>query len=190
VPHHERAEHKARHPVHVTLRGRIGLPPFRENAVFNAMSKGIRAASRSPAVGDSFRVVHFSVQRDHVHVIVEAAGRDALIRGVQGLSIRLARAVNRALGLRGPVWGDRYHCRALKSPREVRHAVVYVLMNAKKHGRPLKSGIDAFSSAPWFDGIHRNLVIDAPSPVMVAKTWLGGAGWRRYGLIQSHEKPS
>jgi REP element-mobilizing transposase RayT len=154
------------------------------------MLKVIRQASRSPAVGDSFRVVHFSVQRDHVHLIIEAAGRDALIRGVQGLAIRLARAVNRTLELPGQVWGDRYHCRELKTPREVRHAIVYVLMNAKKHGRTLASGIDPYSSAPWFDGIRGNLAVDVPSPVMSCRTWLGAFGWRRRGLIQPHEEPS
>ena len=195
VPHRARGEHKARHPVHVTLRARAGLPPFRENVLFDAMLEGIRGASRSPAVGDAFRVVHFSVQRDHVHLIVEAAGRDALIRGVQGLSIRLARAVNRVLGVPGQVWGDRYHARALKTPREVRHAIVYVLMNFKKHGRMLAHAIDPLSSAPWFDGIHREAVrlgksAVERSPVMIAKTWLAGTGWRRRGLIQPHEKPS
>jgi len=66
-------------------------------------------------------------------------------------------------------------------------------MNAKKHGRTLPAGIDRYSSAPWFDGIHEHGVIDAidsPSPVMIARTWLGGTGWRRRGLIQLDEKPS
>jgi REP element-mobilizing transposase RayT len=153
------------------------------------MSEGIRRASRSPAVGVAFRVVHFSVQRDHVHLIIEAGGRDALVRGIQGLAIRLARAVNRTLGLPGQVWGDRYHCRALETPREVRNALVYVLMNFKKHNRTLARAIDPFSSAPWFDGIRNNAVLDAASPVMLAKTWLGAAGWRRRGLIEPHEKP-
>ena len=199
VSHRPRAKQKARHPVHVTLRARAGLPPFRERALFEAMLEGIRGASRSPAVGDAFRVVHFSVQRDHVHLIVEASDTSALSRGVQGLSIRLARAVNRTLGLPGRVWGDRYHARALKTPREVRHAIVYVLMNFKKHDkkhdRTLARAIDPFSSAPWFDGIHQMhrfamMMTDSPSPVMTAKTWLGGTGWRRRGLIRPHEKPS
>jgi CheY-like chemotaxis protein/REP element-mobilizing transposase RayT len=191
VPHRPRGEHKARHPVHVTLRARGGLPPFRENALFGAMREAIRAASRSPGVGDAFRVVHFSVQRDHVHLIIEAGGRDALIRGVQGLAIRLARAVNRTLGLPGSVWSDRYHSRALKTPREVRHAIVYVLMNAKKHGRTLVRGVDTYSSAPWFDGFHGSeSPLDESSPVMRPRTWLAGAGWRRRGLVRPDEKPS
>ncbi len=107
---------------------------------------------RPPAVGDAFRVVQFSVQNDHVHLIIEAHDADVLSRGVRGLAIRLARAVNRALHVRGAVWGDRFHARELTSPRAVRNAIVYVLMNAKKHGVRLASGLDAFSSARWFDG--------------------------------------
>ncbi len=185
VPHRARGEHKARHPLHVTLRAGNGLPPFRQNALYEAMRDAIRKAC-----GDAFRVVHFSVQRDHVHLIIEAAGREALVRGVQGLAIRLARKINRTLGRAGQVWGDRYHSRALKTPRDVRHAIVYVLMNAKKHGERVAGGIDPFSSAPWFDGIRNHAVLEQPAPVMTARTWLAGKGWRRRGLIQPQEKPS
>ena len=91
---------------------------------------------------DGFRIIQFSVQDDHVHLIVEAEDRSVLSRGIQGVAIRVARAVNRVLGRRGAVWGDRYHARALTSPRVVRNAIVYVLMNFKKHGKG-GEGIDA-----------------------------------------------
>jgi len=67
------------------------------------------------------------VQVNHVHVLVEADGSTALARGVQGLSIRLAKAINRVLGRRGRVWADRFHARALRTPREVRNGLVYVI---------------------------------------------------------------
>src|SRR5438552_11721605 len=81
---------------------------------------------------DGFRVVHFSIQDDHLHLIVEAEDRAALTRGLRGLAVRSARAVNRALGRRGPVCSDRYHARPLTSPRAVRIALVYVLLNRRK----------------------------------------------------------
>jgi REP element-mobilizing transposase RayT len=191
VPHRARQAHKARYPVHVTLRARSGLPSFRDSALCEALFECIRKASRSPAVGDAFRVVHFSVQPDHVHLIVEASDTSALSRGVQGLEIRLARAVNRCFGgIQGPVWADRYHARELKTPREVRNAIVYVLMNAKKHVRNFHAAIDMLSSAPWFDGVRGNEPIGEDPPVMKARTWLASVGWRRRGLIASHEKPS
>src|SRR5262245_59482050 len=88
----------------------------------------LAAASHS-----GFRILQFSVQDDHVHLIVEADDSRALRRGLRGLAIRAAPVVNRALERRGPVWKDRYHARELTTPRAVRHALVYVLMNIRKH---------------------------------------------------------
>jgi putative transposase len=191
VPHRMRGVHRAAHPVHVTLRARAGLPPFRELGIFAEMRAAIRKANHSPAVGEAFRVVEFSVQRDHVHLVVEAHDADVLSRGVRGLAIRLARAVNRALGVRGQVWGDRFHSRDLKTPRAVRNALVYVLMNAKKHGARLASGVDAFSSAPWFAGFAaRSATSHEERPVALSRTWLGGLGWRRRGLVRFDERPA
>ncbi len=191
VPHRARAKHKAAHPVHVTLRARRGLPPFRERGIFGEMRKAIRGANHSRAVGEAFRVIQFSVQRDHVHLIIEAHDATTLTRGTQGLAIRLARAVNRVLGVLGKVWSDRFHARELTSPRAVRNAIVYVLMNAKKHGARLASGIDAFSSAPFFDGFakHGTTPHEEVSVVFAPRTWLAAVGWRRRGLIAASEQP-
>lgn len=171
---------------------RAGLPPFRDGGIFREVREAIRRASRSPAVGDAFRVIEFSVQNDHVHLLVEAHDTDVLSRGLRGLVTRVARAVNRALDVRGNVWADRYHARALETPRAVRNAIVYVLMNAKKHGMRVSRGIDAFSSAPWFDGFSTR-IIEAPgamnAPVRAARTWLGAVGWRRRGLVHLDERP-
>jgi REP element-mobilizing transposase RayT len=189
VPHRVRARHNHAHPVHVTLRVRGGLPALRHRGLFAQLRTAIHGASRSPAVGAAFRVVEFSIQDDHAHFIVEAHDTKALSSGVRGLAIRLARAFNRAVGIRGQVWGDRYDARPLKTPWHVRNAIVYVLMNAKKHG--VASGnIDAFSSAPWFRGF--TVAIEPPleeSVVVVARTWLANVGWKRRGLVSPDERP-
>ena len=82
-----------------------------------------------------FGSLHFSVQSNHVHLMVEARDKAHLSKGMRGLAIRVALAVNRALRRRGRVWSDRYHARALRTPREVRNGLVYVLANWKKHLR-------------------------------------------------------
>ncbi len=105
------------HPVHLTLRGLAGLPPFRERAIFVEMCAAIVGVNRSRRVGSGFRVVEFSVQNDHVHLIIEAHDKETLIRGARGLAIRTAFAVHCALASRGPVWGDRYDARALRTQR-------------------------------------------------------------------------
>jgi hypothetical protein len=158
------------------MRAMRGLPSLRFDAVFAAL----RAALARASCG-RFRVNHFSVQADHLHLIVEASSREALIRGLQGMAGRAARAVNRCLRRTGKVWSGRYHARRLASPREVRNAIVYVLFNFRKRLRAAR-GIDPCSSAAWFDGWSEPPVpTGAPSPVAAPRTWLGTTGWRRAG---------
>jgi len=99
----------------VTLRAREDLPALRRDDVFGAVREALIRVSRA-----GFRLLHFSVQRDHVHLLVEADGSIALRRGLQGLAIRVAKAINRTLGRRGKVFADRYHARARNSGPEQR----------------------------------------------------------------------
>ena len=185
VPHRIRPPHRAYHPLHVTLRACRGLPSLRTEAVFPAVRSALADGSRR-----GLRVLELSVQSDHVHVIVEAVDVRVLSRGVQGLAIRIAKSVNRTLSRHGRVWADRFHSRALRTPREVRNALVYVLMNRRKHCAG-ERGLDPCSSAPWFDG-WRNAVATLAdrSPVVRARTWVAAVGWKRFGLIDRDESPA
>ena len=170
--------------MHVTLRARDGLPSLREPVITREVTLRIRAANHSRSLRQLFRVVHFSIQDDHVHLVVEAES-DALSRGVQGLAIRIARHVNALLRIRGSFWGDRFHARELTNPRAVRNALVYVLMNVKKHIPRWGDGIDPCSSAPWFF----DQTNEPDTPVRPPFTWLGSKGWLRHGPIRSTERP-
>jgi REP element-mobilizing transposase RayT len=152
--------------------------------LFAAVQRAFRAASRN-----AFRLLHYSVQSDHLHLLVEADGPTRLARGVQGLAIRVARAINRVLRRRGRVWDGRYHAHVLRTPREVRNAFVYVLQNFKKHLRGV-AGLDSRSSAAWCQGWRT--IVAAPltgAPVVAAHTWLARVGWRRHGLLDVREAP-
>jgi hypothetical protein len=108
---------------------------------------------------------------------------------VQGAAIRVARAINRVLGVRGRVWEGRYHARALRSPREYRNALVYVLQNFRKHLRGA-TGVDPRSSARWFDGWRDVSPASLTSTLVVpARTWIARVGWRRHGLLRLDEAP-
>jgi REP element-mobilizing transposase RayT len=157
--------------------------------LFREVQQRLGEANRSLRLRDAFRIVHFSVQDNHLHLIVEARDSAALSRGVQGFAIRVARRVNGLLGIRGSFWGDRFHSRELASPRAVRNAIVYVLMNAKKHGFRIAKA-DRLSSAAWFDGFAGHHVApDCDAPVRPPRTWLGATGWRRHGLVRLDERP-
>jgi hypothetical protein len=135
-----------------------------------------------------FRLAHFSLQTNHIHLIAEAEDRRSLSRGMQGLLVRAAKALNRIWQRRGPVFGDRFHAHALKTPREVRAALVYVLQNARHHGAILP-GIDPYSSGFWFDGWKQRLAGVKEDPAFRAVTWLLREGWRKLGLIGIEERP-
>ena len=185
VPHRRRPLHVAAHPVHVTLRADPAVGCLRSGRVFPAVRRALGKSSRS-----EFRLVEFSVQRDHLHLIAEAEHGRALTNGIRGLAIRLARAVNRVLGRRGRVVADRFHARALTTPRAVRHALVYVLMNSRKHG-VTGLALDPCSSALWFSAwrVQQKQPMPGPGPVAAARTWLLRVGWRRHGLIGVEERP-
>ena len=188
VGHSTRPAHKAAHPVHATLRALATVGSLRDFPVLLALEAALAAAS-----SDAFRIVHYSIQHDHLHLILEAHDREARIRGLQGLAIRCARVINRALERKGKVWADRYHARELRTPREVRNALVYVLHNWKKSVRGAES-LDPCATGYWFDGWKgpRPLwsLTAHPSPVRAARTWLLTTGWRRHGLIGFDERPA
>jgi hypothetical protein len=111
---------------------------------------------------------------------------------MRGLAIRTARAVNRVACRSGRVWAERYHARALASPREVRGALVYILRNGRKHESAEVGPFDPCSSAPWFDGFRGGAPtppVGVAPPVARPRTWLATVGWRRLGLIGPDEAP-
>ena len=166
VPHTRRPALVARHPVHVTARVRDEAARLRSRALCRIILHALGAGRER----DGFRLVHFTVQCNHVHLIAEASDAMALARGIQGLTIRIARAVNRALQRNGKVFADRYHAHQLRSPRETANAIAYVLGNAHVHaarrGRPIRpDAIDPLSSAA-----NRQFVAEP-------HTWLLRIGW-------------
>jgi REP element-mobilizing transposase RayT len=189
-PHRPRARHQARWPVHVTLRARDTVPTLRSSRVFPILRRALSASLKS-----AFRVVHFSVQSNHVHLLVEGDDALALVRGLQGLAGRCAKAINRASGRCGRVWSSRYHSHHLRTPTEARRGLVYVLLNFRKHLRAAPA-VDPRSSGPWFNGWRRPALPSKsaprePTPVASPRTWLATVGWRRAGgAIALHEQPA
>jgi hypothetical protein len=149
-------------------------------------------------------VLHFSVHSDHMHLLVEASDERALSAGIRSVMIRIARSVNALVSRKGHFWADRWHGRALASPRAVRAALVYVFGNFRKHARRATGrGVDPYSSAVKFDGFldaprrgdpplaegRSHAAMGAEVVVAAPRTWLAGAGWRRLGLIGMMESP-
>lgn len=186
--------------MHVTVRVRDDVPSLRSRRLVRELRRSFAEACER----GEFRVVHYSLQRDHAHLVVEARGKEALARGMKSIGARLARAVNRVFARSGPVLDGRFHNRVLRTPTEVRNALSYVLLNARRHWAKLRGGqrppvrLDEASSARWFEGWRhewrarigrgQNLAAERPE-VAPARTWLLTIGWRRHGLLDPSEVP-
>jgi REP element-mobilizing transposase RayT len=205
-PHHARPEHDRRHPVHVTLRvvGNVGGMRCRD------IYLALREATIVTARREDFRIAHMSIQRDHVHLLVEAEHKAALSNGIRGFSISAARQINKAITARGgerrtgKVIGDRFHARPLTSPRAVRNTLAYILNNYRHHGED-RVGVartwkaDPFSTGALFFGWQE--LADSPvlwplpptyHPLIVRRphTWLLSKGWSQFhALISVYEVP-
>lgn len=199
VSHLRRASLSSAHPVHVTLRLRDGMPNLRTKRLGRLLfTQFAKARERF-----GMRLTHFSIQSNHLHLIVEAAHKRALSRAMQGLAIRIAKSVNRRLVRRGSVFADRYHARALRTPLQVRRVVRYVLNNYRRHlaqcgAQPPRDWADPFSSVDHFDGFRTLLSGRKPTaefslgqdpPVVAPRTWLLTTGWRKLGSLRLDDCP-
>jgi putative transposase len=140
VPHLRRPRLAARFPVHVTWRMSEGVWNLRSRRSFTRLTR----AFYTSAVRFGYRIVHYAVMGNHVHLIVEARDQGALAIGMQSLGIRIAQSLNRMMERKGRVLSDRYHARILKTPTEARHCARYLQTNAQKHYQV--SGPDPFTS--------------------------------------------
>ena len=188
VPHRRRRVVRRDRPLHVTVRLRDGLPVLRRVRTFEAVRSAIGSSHKG-----NFRVVHFSVQANHLHLVVEADHRRALSRGMQGLQIRMTRRLNRLWGTTGTIFAGRYHDREIRTPKEARTVLLYVIANARKHaaqhGRALaRRWVDPYSSARQLDGWNQPVRLE-PGVVERPRTWLLRAGWKAHGLLDAHAVP-
>ena len=166
VSHLRREELARRQPVHVTLRTVGGVPGMRRQRTMAAIEEAFRQAR----VRFGMRIVHYSIQGNHLHLLVEAEDKESLSQGMQGLAIRIAKTLNRLINRQGRVWADRYHSHVLATRREVANALRYVLGNHARHfGGEL---VDPFSSIRFLG------FAGEAAPVARPRTWLLRIGWR------------
>lgn len=133
VAHRTREVVTGRTPLHInfkfrkTIRNKHALKLLKR-ALLKARSQGLC-------------VIHFSLQSNHIHLIVEAQSNQILTKGMRSLTVTFAKGLHL-----GRIQVGRYHLHVLKSIQETRHAVRYVLFNKQKHEKGTYSVIDGYSS--------------------------------------------
>ena len=205
-PHKTRPTLKARHPAHVVLCVDREIGSLRKRVTYAALREAtITVAAREMSENENgngaFRIVHISIQRTHVHLLVEADDKTALSRGMQSFQISAAKHLNRAVTAkgarrrRGRVFVDRFHAEIITTPRQARHALAYVLNNWRKHREDQSPttrrwNVDAFSTGPVFAGwrerekepmLWKWRATYKPLVVYLPQTWLLQVGWRKGG---------
>lgn len=191
VSHHARPDISSRTPVLVTIATKPELGRLRKRKIHQV----IRASLAEGCDTGWFRICHYSVQTHGLRFLVEARDRAALSRGMQGINVRVAKALNRLWERNGSVFSDRYDTRVLRTGPEVRKALCYVLNGARARAaeaRKLAGRPDPYSSAPYFDGWKgrpAGAPAAGPRPVARPKTALLRRGWRKHGLIGLDEPP-
>ena len=173
VSHRQRAVVRPGWAVHVTLRVREHVWNLRSRRCFSVIERAFVAAKERFGM----RIVHYSVQGNHIHLLVEVLGNEALARGMLGLTVRMAKALNRVMRRRGPVFADHFHSRVVRTPTEAARALAYDLGNFAHHAERWGEEVhedepDPFSSAARSGG-------DPPPGVCEPRTWLLSVGWRR-----------
>ena len=203
--HEPRKAFRASQPLHVILRAHPEVGSLRKADVLHAIREALITVFKL----DDFHIVQFSVQRTHIHMIAEAAGRVALGHGMKAFGISAAKHINALIRdehgkrRRGSVFPDRYHVRILKTPTQVRSCLRYVLNNWRHHGedrgpRSRMWKLDPFSSAITFEGwkeqeARGGRFVQPPTYVTPLvwepSTWLLNVGWRKLGLISAFDVP-
>jgi REP element-mobilizing transposase RayT len=186
MPHQRRPPVSPARPHHVTVRVRRGTWNLRAQRCHGHVLEALRRV-RKERLG--FRITHFSVQGNHLHLIAEASDRRAMSNGLRALLISIARRINRVMHASGARFQDRYHESILATASAVRRCLRYVLENHARHMAKIGKrapAIDRFSSAPWFDGYRAGVVVPPATgdpPVSSPRSVLLSVAWRRLGLL-------
>ncbi len=147
APHRRRVSPRRWASHHVTLSLKRDCPSLRTNPTFFFALQVFQEEKKRPG----FRLLAWTLQRNHLHLVVEAASPEALSRSIQGIQVRLARRWNRIWKRKGRVFAGRFHSRIVQSPGDARRVLAYVLKNHLRHGVKIPCPVDPGSSGLWTD---------------------------------------
>jgi REP element-mobilizing transposase RayT len=133
VAHRTREKVSGRTPLHINFKFRTRIK--------NKQSLRILKRAMEKAAMHGLRIIHFSMQSNHMHFIMEAPNNEILTRGMRALTISFAKGLKQ-----GRIQVERYHLHVLRTVREAKNAISYVLFNKQKHEKGTYSVIDGYSS--------------------------------------------
>lgn len=148
IRHTERPKFKNARSLHLTIKVRENKADIKSIKLLKALHHAIKRARLM-----KLKIIHYTLEYNHVHLLVEADTHHALHRGMQAFGISFSKAINKTKRLKGTVYKHRYHFRQICSSRELKNVLHYIFHNGIKHGRT-SSLIDPFNSLMAEKNLH------------------------------------
>lgn len=180
VNHMKRERFELKTPLQITLKLKPGLPNLRTKKMLEAFQKALVLAKAR-----ELRVIHYSLESNHAHLVVECMDNVSLGRAMKSFGSSFGKSVRRIAGGTGSVFVGRYHLRVLRDPTQTRNSLAYVLLNRFKHEHAHVDD-NPFSSGRYFDGwkklIGRGAAaknLELPEYLSTPRSWLAREGWQK-----------
>ena len=138
IRHRKREEIKRARPLHLTIK--LNRAQMQNKMILKHLKHSIKRGRLK-----GLRIIHFSLQNDHVHLYAESESNLILTQGMKALGVSFAKRINKHFKTKGQVYKTRFHLRVLRSASEAKNVINYILKNGVKHNRT-KSFIDSYSS--------------------------------------------
>jgi REP element-mobilizing transposase RayT len=139
IRHTKREEIRRETPLHLTIK--LIRADVQNKTVLKALRHAILRARLQ-----GLRIIHYSLEHDHIHLYAESDDNKILARAMKALGGSLIKKINKYFKVKGRCYKTRYHLRILRSATEVKNVINYILKNGIKHKRT-KSVIDPYNSA-------------------------------------------
>jgi REP element-mobilizing transposase RayT len=140
IRHTRRFRLKKPSSLHLTIKVKENKADIQNKRILKTLHYAIRRARLK-----GLKIVHYTLEYNHVHLLVESVDNKILHKGMQAFGITIAKAINKIKRTKGAVYKNRYHLRVIDSPRQLKNVLHYIFSNGVKHKRT-KSQIDLFNS--------------------------------------------
>jgi REP element-mobilizing transposase RayT len=151
IRHIEREVIKKDTVLHLTLKIEKNKANLKNKSILKALQQSIKKARLL-----GLKVIQYTLEYDHVHLLVESSDKISLGKGMQSLGISFSKKINKIKKQNGKVFKTRYHFRKLSTPREIKNVLNYILGNGVKHkeSSSIVSPFNSLSVITAFDKLY------------------------------------
>jgi REP element-mobilizing transposase RayT len=148
IRHISREDIKKPTSLHLTIKVRENKADIKNKQILKALHHSIKRARMK-----RLKIVHYTLEYNHIHLLVEAEIKQLVHQGMQAFGISLAKKINTIKRLKGTVYKHRYHLRKINSPRDLKNVLHYIFNNGIHHKRT-SNVLDSYNSLPALKNLN------------------------------------